>query len=227
MSPNVLQGKAPTEADDIYSVGITMWQLESGQHPYSSIECNETVAYNVVKRGIRPISCSDFSNREQHSSENIGSTKNMSHYDRLESKNYSSTLQQRFGNVLNRNGISPDTRATKRSYPVVFSADRLNRKKPELNVSDEPNLLRISKKLNFDKKLSPLKHVTLNEVKDMPSDQLNEIFRDKSVKDRISIKIEYSDIYINCWQVSNKARPTASELLLKLNVMLMALKEEI
>lgn len=227
MSPNALQGKSPTESDDIYSVGITMWQLESGQHPYSSIEWNETVAYNVVKRGIRPNSTSDFSKREPLKCENITNTKSMSYDDRLECKNKSSTLQQRFGNAINRNAITPDTRAIKRSFPAAFSADRLNRKQPVRNISDDPILLKISKKLNLDKKLSPLKNISLTEAKDMPSDQLNEIFGNKSVRDRISIKIEYADIYTNCWQESDIARPTASELFLKLNVMLMAFKEEI
>lgn len=225
MSPSALQGKAPTETDDIYSVGITMWQLESGDHPYSSIECNDTVAYNVVKRGIRPNSCTDFFKREPHSCTNITATKSMSN-DRLESINNSNTLQQRFGNAINRNSITPETRGTKR-LSAAFSADRLKQKMRVKNVSDDPLLLRISKKLRFDKELSPLENVSSTEAKDMPSVQLIEIFSDRSVKDRISIKIEYADVYKNCWRDKDTARPSASELYLKFNIMLMALKEEI
>lgn len=225
MSPNALQGKAPTETDDIYSVGIIMWQLESGQYPYSSIDCNDTVAYNVVKRGIRPNACRDFSNGEQYSRTNSTSIKSMS-YDQVESKHNSSTVQRRFGNSINRNAITPDTRAAKRNFLAVFSADRINRKQPLINVSDDPILLRISKKLKFDEQLSPLKNLSLPEAKGLQH-QLNEIFGDKSVKDQTSIGIEYTQTYINCWQENDKARPTTSELFRKLTAMLMTLKEEI
>lgn len=55
MSPNALRGLAPSYADDIYSVAITMWQLEARQQPYQNYRCNDTVAYNVVKTSLRPL----------------------------------------------------------------------------------------------------------------------------------------------------------------------------
>lgn len=55
MAPEQLRGTAGvTEAADIYSFGITMWQLSEGKDPYDSIVSNEAVAYNVVKKKLRP-----------------------------------------------------------------------------------------------------------------------------------------------------------------------------
>jgi serine/threonine protein kinase len=55
MAPEALQGALlVTPAADIFSFGITMWQLQEKRHPYNDIESNETVAYNVVKKRLRP-----------------------------------------------------------------------------------------------------------------------------------------------------------------------------
>lgn len=55
MAPEQLRGTAGvTVAADIYSFGITMWQLSEAKDPYDSIVSNEAVAYNVVKKKLRP-----------------------------------------------------------------------------------------------------------------------------------------------------------------------------
>uniref|UniRef100_A0A182WIK7 non-specific serine/threonine protein kinase n=1 Tax=Anopheles minimus TaxID=112268 RepID=A0A182WIK7_9DIPT len=59
MAPELLRGQYRTtggftERADIYSFGVTMWQLDEGRFPYEEITCNEVIAYNVVKKGLRP-----------------------------------------------------------------------------------------------------------------------------------------------------------------------------
>lgn len=54
MSPEAIREDTLSSAADVYSLGVTMWQLKSRQLPYSWIECNETVAYQVVKTHLRP-----------------------------------------------------------------------------------------------------------------------------------------------------------------------------
>ncbi|KAG4066763.1 hypothetical protein HA402_013399 [Bradysia odoriphaga] len=54
MSPEILQGFPIGLHDDIYSFGITMWQLKSNADPYHNIPSNEFVAYHVVKDNLRP-----------------------------------------------------------------------------------------------------------------------------------------------------------------------------
>ncbi|KAH8365146.1 hypothetical protein KR084_003724 [Drosophila pseudotakahashii] len=54
MSPEVLRSDILSEASDIYSLGITMWQLQARRLPYHPLDCNETIAYQVVKHELRP-----------------------------------------------------------------------------------------------------------------------------------------------------------------------------
>ncbi|XP_055532021.1 proto-oncogene serine/threonine-protein kinase mos [Wyeomyia smithii] len=55
MAPELLRGMGNiSEAADVYSLGITMWQLIERRDPYDSISSNEAVAYNVVKKKLRP-----------------------------------------------------------------------------------------------------------------------------------------------------------------------------
>uniref|UniRef100_A0A182U7W5 non-specific serine/threonine protein kinase n=1 Tax=Anopheles melas TaxID=34690 RepID=A0A182U7W5_9DIPT len=55
MAPELLRGTGGfTARADIYSFGVTMWQLDVGRFPYEEITCNEVIAYNVVKKGLRP-----------------------------------------------------------------------------------------------------------------------------------------------------------------------------
>ncbi|XP_053687308.1 dual specificity protein kinase zak2 [Sabethes cyaneus] len=55
MAPELLRAMGNiSEAADIYSLGITMWQLIERRDPYDSIVSNEAVAYNVVKKKLRP-----------------------------------------------------------------------------------------------------------------------------------------------------------------------------
>ncbi|XP_017053867.1 proto-oncogene serine/threonine-protein kinase mos [Drosophila ficusphila] len=54
MSPEALRSDNLSEASDIYSLGITMWQLQTRRLPYHMLDCNETIAYQVVKHELRP-----------------------------------------------------------------------------------------------------------------------------------------------------------------------------
>lgn len=54
MSPEALRSAPLCSASDIYSLGITMWQLQARRLPFYTLTCNETIAYQVVKHNLRP-----------------------------------------------------------------------------------------------------------------------------------------------------------------------------
>ncbi|XP_053674220.1 mitogen-activated protein kinase kinase kinase 7 [Anopheles nili] len=59
MAPELLRGQQRTsdgisDRADIYSFGVTVWQLDEERFPYDEITCNEVIVYNVVKKGLRP-----------------------------------------------------------------------------------------------------------------------------------------------------------------------------
>ncbi|KAH8291207.1 hypothetical protein KR054_009789, partial [Drosophila jambulina] len=62
MSPEVMRLDALSGASDIYSLGISMWQLQTRRVPYHLLDCNETIAYQVVKHELRPDSYEEMRN---------------------------------------------------------------------------------------------------------------------------------------------------------------------
>ncbi|CAI2201181.1 18696_t:CDS:1, partial [Funneliformis geosporum] len=52
--PEVINGKGYTFASDIYSIGMLMWEVSSGQQPFADFEHNYDLAINLMK-GIRPL----------------------------------------------------------------------------------------------------------------------------------------------------------------------------
>ncbi|CAB4435321.1 unnamed protein product [Rhizophagus irregularis] len=53
IAPEVIAGKLTTFKSDIYSIGILMWEISSGQPPFINCEHDYNLAMNIVN-GIRP-----------------------------------------------------------------------------------------------------------------------------------------------------------------------------
>jgi serine/threonine protein kinase len=53
IAPEIITGKKTTFASDIYSVGILMWEISSGQPPFIKYEHNYDLAMKIVN-GMRP-----------------------------------------------------------------------------------------------------------------------------------------------------------------------------
>ena len=54
IAPEVIVGKGYTFASDIYSVGILMWEISSGQPPFVNYEHDYDLAMRIIN-GMRPI----------------------------------------------------------------------------------------------------------------------------------------------------------------------------
>ncbi|XP_014675697.1 PREDICTED: tyrosine-protein kinase JAK2-like [Priapulus caudatus] len=57
-APELLMGADVTPKADVYSFGMTLWQMKSGQQPYTG-EDPHSVIYRVVRFHYRPMQCSD------------------------------------------------------------------------------------------------------------------------------------------------------------------------
>src|ERR1044071_4326704 len=53
IAPEVIAGKETTFASDIYSFGILMWEITSGQPPFNNYENDYDLALRVIN-GMRP-----------------------------------------------------------------------------------------------------------------------------------------------------------------------------
>ena len=52
IAPEVIIGKEYTFASDIYSIGILMWEISSGQLPFNNFEHNYDLAMRIVTSGL-------------------------------------------------------------------------------------------------------------------------------------------------------------------------------
>ena len=50
----MIAGKKTTFASDIYSIGMLMWEISSGQPPFINFDHNYDLAMNIIN-GMRPI----------------------------------------------------------------------------------------------------------------------------------------------------------------------------
>ena len=53
-APELLRGDAPTPAADVYSFGVTLWQMAARRQPYAG-ENQHVVIYRVIADNLRPM----------------------------------------------------------------------------------------------------------------------------------------------------------------------------
>ncbi|RGB33866.1 kinase-like domain-containing protein, partial [Rhizophagus diaphanus] len=53
IAPEIISGKQTTKASDIYSIGMLMWEISSGQPPFNNHEHDYDLALNIIN-GMRP-----------------------------------------------------------------------------------------------------------------------------------------------------------------------------
>lgn len=139
MSPEALKRVNITTASDIYSLGITMWQLKTRIYPYSSIDSNDIVAYRVVKENLRP----DNLNLEINNitlSQNSNKKSNI-----LNSNRHSNCLCEHFSSDLSQHSIENFQRILKSSKSLETSISLLNL----LNENKRIPFMNLNKKLNI------------------------------------------------------------------------------
>ncbi|KAL1508901.1 hypothetical protein ABEB36_003721 [Hypothenemus hampei] len=54
-APEILLGQTPTIKSDIYSLGLVFWQMKYLKNPFDNYGPVESIIYNVVKYGLRPM----------------------------------------------------------------------------------------------------------------------------------------------------------------------------
>uniref|UniRef100_A0A1B0GMT1 non-specific serine/threonine protein kinase n=1 Tax=Phlebotomus papatasi TaxID=29031 RepID=A0A1B0GMT1_PHLPP len=60
MAPEALRKAPLTPKADIFSFGVTMWQIENHKVPYEEIFGNDIIVYRVVREGLRPDTCQEI-----------------------------------------------------------------------------------------------------------------------------------------------------------------------
>ena len=234
MSPDALQALELTDKDDIYSIGITMWQLKLNRQPYSFISSNETVAYKVVKHDLRP----DTEEEQQVHDEFVQRKLSIIENDSQLSSVCHSCTQCHIGTPRNFKtskellNLSPRTNI---GSPIFLSADRFRRNKEV----QKPGKKNVAKKLDFGVESvhkspstnrflnipiinEPNEEKNLEKCNDLSSNNhLKKIFSEPlQIWYNQNSEKEYEAIYKQCWIRDSVKRPPAEELVQIFNMFL-------
>ncbi|KAH8297438.1 hypothetical protein KR044_011854, partial [Drosophila immigrans] len=193
MSPEALRSAPLTCASDIYSLGITMWQLQARRLPFYQLNCNDTIAYQVVKYDLRP-----------------------DNYSLLEELKLSSGQPEIL--PLINSGFQERGQGI-RNNSVEFVWTYTNRKTPHLDVALSSELYKKARRnLNFDSSHGRVSKRTIK-PRNKPS-RLANYFDNLSTVSATYLESAYSDIYKSCWLSQPQLRLSSFQLQKNLELIL-------
>ncbi|XP_055372786.1 serine/threonine-protein kinase mos [Condylostylus longicornis] len=206
MSPEALKNENLTPASDIYSYGVTIWQLKSRILPYYNIDCNDTVAYKVVKVNLRPSTpTEDIENCFQF---------NNTHNDCICQQFSSEISSDRNRNSSSINNLQPlrmlsssPFRRIQKEYKNLTSEIKYNN-----NFKEKNNEL-LDLDVNFYQRKA-MKKLKFSNISENCEQNLNleEIFV-KRRNSQCELKEQlYKAIYTKCWNNNPLSRPSGAEI---------------
>ncbi|KNC21858.1 hypothetical protein FF38_03189 [Lucilia cuprina] len=204
MAPEALKEEQLTTAADVYALGITLWQMSYRLMPYYWLECNEVVAYQVVKHKLRP-------NALQSNIEEITNTNSSNLHDNCfcatNSANLSYHSWENLRNILNKTKCELLTETvTKAEYPLK-----------KLDLKRTP-LKDLNQQVNSKEKISNVKRNLQQEFMIIDSFALTSIFKnDSDFLDSLQKEELYEEIFKSCWLSDCNERPKCRELLKRFN----------
>lgn len=211
MAPELLRGlDGVTELADVYSFGVTMWQLSEGKDPYESIVSNEAVAYNVVKKKIRPdsvttaeilrsepVSIPAGNNLHLHASRGRKNSDNSMESSQTYLKGNGNSHISFHSSILISSNVSDHHRPT-----IDCTTDAMRDELQQQGI----DLLEADPAMEDDK----------DEPDDAPSlASLNALFVQAVELHTVNqnyIRQEYRNLYRKCWQHEAVRRPTAADV---------------
>lgn len=211
MAPEALRAEPLTPAADIYSLGITMWQLKHRQLPYSWIECNEIVAYQVVKNDLRPNKkptktfLEPSSAQKQHINcfcQNLTASSHLSYYSLENLRNML---------VKSSNDSCEASKLLSEIIPTHIKKAPVCQRLPFTNLN-----VKSLKELKKDKNLKPSGLENKCNGHDLKKIFAHNMFWRSMFKESI-----YEDICKCCWYSDFRARPNSKELLQRLQQLLL------
>ncbi|XP_055837544.1 serine/threonine-protein kinase mos [Episyrphus balteatus] len=223
MSPEAIREDILSSAADVYSLGVTMWQLKSRQLPYFWIECNESVAYQVVKTHLRP----NHATFEQKF-ENLGSETSSLH---------TNCLCDHFSSEISHRTLDHIRSALYKTKTLSPFAPRNNQN----NYSRNRNALeklksQTSKNLigKFQNTFAGLRdNLVIDETTcDILEDQINcdfpltSLFTPKASSTLPEAENLFEDLYKLCWSSEPKERPSTLQVKRKLESLFIPTKKE-
>lgn len=200
MAPEALKEEYLTAAADIYSFGICLWQLKYRYMPYYWLECNEVVAYQVVKHKLRPNAL------QSNIEETETSHTHHDHHDNClcetNSTNLSYQSMENLRNILNKSKCQIVPEKLSIEYPVIKIEDTKRKPLKDLNNNSNSNSVKLNVKRNLQQEFTQIETFSLINIF-----KQNIQFGECSFKEQI-----YEEIFKSCWNSDFNQRPTTLEL---------------
>lgn len=199
MAPEVLKEEHLTTAADVFSFGITLWQMCYRLTPYYWLECNEVVAYQVVKHKLRPNALqsnikqiSNYSNKTHDNCLCVTNTTNLTYHS-----------IENLRNILNKTKCELITEKMSSLEEPAKKADTKRRPLKDLNHNTNFNQKKLNVKRDLQQDFILIDSFSLaNAFKD------KSVFMDSSQKEQM-----YEEIFKSCWHSDYSHRPTTGQLL--------------
>ncbi|XP_037926904.1 serine/threonine/tyrosine-protein kinase HT1 [Hermetia illucens] len=207
MAPELLRNEQPTTKADIYSLGITMWQLKVRKDPYFWIMENQSVVYKVVKENMRPDDKSMCKNRNILSPITLNNCpcrhSGSEQFDHcIETAKPLKLLQNRHKTT------SPATGRDKLSILFSNISKRFNSLTPQKctnSGSKQFSAISQVKKTLFESVIIKVNSEAIDE-----DYELTKIFREKFTKHKKRVEVLFENLYENCWDTDPAKRPENS-----------------
>lgn len=211
MAPELLRGlDGITEMADIYSFGVTMWQLSEGKDPYESIASNEAVAYNVVKKKIRPdsVTTAEILRSEPVS---IPAAKNLN--NQVRGRKNSDNSMESSQTYLKGNGNSHISFHSS----ILISSNASDHQRPSIDCSTDAMRDELQQQgIDLLEEVASTAEHDEDELDDAPSmASLSALFVQAVELHAVNqnfIRQEYRNLYRKCWQHEAVRRPTAADV---------------
>ncbi|XP_013103907.1 serine/threonine-protein kinase mos [Stomoxys calcitrans] len=202
MAPETLKEECLTPAADVYSLGITLWQMKYRILPYFWLKCNEIVAYQVVKNQLRPHNIPANETIPKHSDIKASVTTNSHGLCLCEnsSKQMSSQSLEDILKVLQSNEC--EFIATTKPNEAIIPFKRMPLK--EFN-NNHQNVKQLKAKRDLHYEFVLTETFTLQNV-------LGSVAQEMDMARKIVLEQLYDDIYQSCWHDDFKQRPATKEL---------------
>ncbi|XP_011292318.1 uncharacterized protein LOC101893785 [Musca domestica] len=204
MAPEALKEECLTPAVDVFSLGITLWQMKHRYLPYHWLQCNDTVAYQVVKHQLRPNSLHCIN--QNYNSNNFKPYPPKANINEL-------CFCENINNQFSPQSIEDLRKILQCNDCELVGEDKptgeiLNPKRLPLKNSTNKQQLHTKKfnvKRDLHNEFSPSENVSLAAVLNQSHSHLDAIRTAKLEK-------LYEDLFKSCWHDDFKQRPTTVEL---------------
>ncbi|XP_061400564.1 serine/threonine-protein kinase mos [Musca vetustissima] len=205
MAPEALKEEYLTPAVDVFALGITLWQMKHRYLPYHWLQCNDTVAYQVVKHQLRPNSVHNVVNPNYNNTNmnRFKSTTNEQCLCENMNQQFSPQSIEDLRKILQCNQCELIADSTPNNEQK--SLNTITKRIPLKELSNKQHMKKFGVKRDLQNEFAPNENLSLATV-------LSQSIGHLDVNKTSKLEQLYEELFKSCWHDDYKQRPTAMQL---------------